>query len=200
MAISARITKTMSMGGVNFNSGTTVTADAVIVNEESVAAGYAGTLTTRTSDTAGTVTTTATPTGITDGDRVDIYWSGGCCYGATVGTVSDKVIPFTLAAGDVLPVQTTAVMIVEPVLLDMEVLGTNVDTIMLYTEKLGQFAFVSSGPTDEYQVEVPAAGSWAWNEADGFANPITGDSIVGVYVSHGHTAAATMRVGVLYNN
>lgn len=200
MSISARITKTMSMGGVNFNSGTTVTADAAIVNEESVAAGYAGTLTARGSDTAGTVTTTATPTGVTEGDRADLYWSGGCRRGVAVGTVTEKAIAVSGGSGDNLPVQTTAITIVEPMFLDIIVDGDNVDTIMLYTAKLGQFVFVSSGDTEEYAVELPAAGSWEWNEADGFTNPIAGDDIIGVYVSHGDTAAATMRVGILYNN
>lgn len=199
MTVRATIAKSMTMASGSFSSTATVDADAVILEDVSVSAGFVGTLTTRGSSTAGTVTTTNAHT-ITDGNRVDIYWEGGCCRGATVGTVNVKAIPFTLATGDALPVQTTAVTIVKPMLLDVAVDGTNVDCLMLYTAKRGQFVFVDDGDAELHQIELGAAGSWVWSEDDGFTNPITGDTVAGVYVSHGDAAAATMRVGVLYNN
>jgi len=199
MTVRATIVKNMSMGGGTFGSTATVDADAVMLEDVSVPAGFAGTLTARGSDSAGTVTTTGDHT-ITTGVRADVYWSGGCRRGVTVGTVNVKAIPISGGSGDSLPLQDTAITIVEPVLLDMAVLGTNVDVIMLYSAKLGQFVFVDDADAELLQVEVAASGSWVWNEADGFTNPITGDTLAGVYVSHGDAAAATMRVGILYNN
>jgi hypothetical protein len=49
-------------------------------------AGKAGTLTTRTNNTDGAATLSAGH-GILTADVVDIYWDGGCRYGAIVGTV-----------------------------------------------------------------------------------------------------------------
>lgn len=199
MTVRATIAKSMSMANGTFNSTATVEADAVIFEDVSVPAGFAGTLTARGSDSAGTVTTTNSHT-ITTGVRADVYWTGGCRRGVTVGTVNVKAIPISGGSGDALPLQTTDILIVEPLLLDMAVLGTNVDCLMLYAAKRGQFVFVDDNDAELHQVELPASGSWAWSEDDGFTNPITGDTVAGVYVSHGDAAAATMRVGILYNN
>jgi hypothetical protein len=189
----------MTISGVSFNSTAIPETDALVVEDVAVAAGSAGTLTTRSGDTAGTVTTTDAHT-ITTGQRVDLYWDGGCRRGCVAGTVVVKAIPITGGAGDVLPTQTTAMTIVVPILMDIAVLGTNVDVILLYSSARGQFVFVTDVPAEIYAVTLAAGASWDWTEVNGIANPLTGQSVAGVYVSHGGVAAATMRAGLLYNN
>ena len=77
--------------------------------------GYAGTLSTRTSDTQGTATLGGGH-GITTGMEVDVYWTGGVRYGMTVGTVSGASVPLSdSGAGDVLPVETTAIIVAQRV-------------------------------------------------------------------------------------
>ena len=116
------------------------------------------------------------------------------------GTVDVKKIPFTSAVGDALPVQGTACTIIIPTLLDMSVLGTNVDVILLYSECYGQFTFVKAVSALVYHVVIAEKGTWYWTEASGIANPFTGETLLGVYVSHGEATAQTMRVGMLYDN
>ncbi len=200
MSVSATIQKTMNLGGKIFNQSGTVTADSAIVQEVSVSPGDAGTLSTRTDNDTGVVTVDDSGHAFTISDRVDIYWTGGCRRGMAVTNVSGADVSIDGGAGDNLPTQSTEVTLIEPTLLDIVFSGTNCKAILLHTTKLGQFVFVSSGPTEQYQVELAANKSREWEDANGVDNPITGDSITGVYVSHGDTVAATMKVGVLYNN
>ena len=74
----------------------------------------AGTLSTRTSDTEGTITG-STGHGITTGQKLDIQWSDGRRYNVTVGTVDGNSIPISLGAGDNLPDADTALVFATPV-------------------------------------------------------------------------------------
>jgi hypothetical protein len=199
MTVRATLQKGMNLAGVSFNSSVSPVADAAMVEDVSIAPGLAGTLTTRTNDTDGEFTTTGANT-ITTGQRIVLYWDGGSCRVTACGTVDVKKIPFTDAVGDALPVQGTACTIIVPTLLDMAVLGTDVDVILLYSESYGQFTFVKAESALVYHVVVTAKGTWDWTEDSGIENPITGETLLGVYVSHGEATAQTMRVGMLYNN
>lgn len=63
-----------------------------------------GTLSTRTSDTAG-VLTVAEGHGIVAGDVIDVYWDGGHATSGTVTDADDTTITFESATGDVLPIE-----------------------------------------------------------------------------------------------
>lgn len=104
---------TVNINGVGATINQTVqrTGDGGDCRAVTLQPGYAGSLTTRTSGTAGVVTTSSTPTGITTSTPVDIYWSGGCAYGCTVTGVSGDAITFDSASGTSLPAATTAVVI-----------------------------------------------------------------------------------------
>jgi len=102
------VSQSAVMLGETFRNNQTVTGGGAVIKQEEYAAAKAGTLTTRTSDTAGTLTM-ASGHAITTGAKVDIYWSGGIAYNATVGTVAGDSVPFTLANGDALPAAATAV-------------------------------------------------------------------------------------------
>lgn len=97
--------------GAQINQTVTRTGDGGDTRAVTLQPGFAGSLTTRTSGTAGVVTTGSTPTGITTSTPVDIYWSGGCAYGCTVTGVSGDAITFDNASGTSLPAATTAVVI-----------------------------------------------------------------------------------------
>lgn len=93
--------------GSTFTGGRTATADNAVVTEVTLAAAKVGALTTRTSDTAGTLTMDSGH-GFTDGQKIDIYWDGGAVTTATIGTVATNSVPFTGATG-VLPADETAI-------------------------------------------------------------------------------------------
>ena len=200
MSNSGTVSKTIRMGSLTFSESKTLTSNAVIVQEESVAAGNAGTLTTRTNDTEGSVTASSSSHGITDGDRVDLYWTTGCRRGATVGTVAGAVIPFSGGSGDALPLQDTAITIVEPLMLDVSVEGDYVSAICLYTAARGQFCFNEGASTEHLAKELGDGIVYIWHDEDGSDNPIDGDTVNRIYVSHDETTAQTMRVGIMYDN
>lgn len=200
MSVAASIQKTMTLGGVRFPQTDAPTGDGFIVHDVSIDPGDTGSLITRTDANTGVVTVDDSGHAIIQTDRVDVYWSGGCRRGMEVTNVSGALVTIDGGSGDDLPIQGTTLTVIEPTLLDVVVLGTNVNAILMYTDKLGQFTFVDSVPTEHYHVELGEGCSREWMENDGVTNPITGDSINGVYVSHGDAAAATMRLGILYDN
>ena len=86
------IQQTASVGGLSIQSTVNREAEGQIGQSIALPAAKTGTLSTRTSDTAGTLTLEADH-GITDSDVINIFWLDAdgvyhCAYGATVGTVS----------------------------------------------------------------------------------------------------------------
>lgn len=82
-----------------------------------------GTLTTRTSDTVGTLTMSTASHGIATGDRFTLRWSSnlfvadgqvGSRRYCLAGTVSGTSVPFTLGTGKVLPAPSTSIKTVRP--------------------------------------------------------------------------------------
>ena len=102
------------VSGVASTGGNKITTDdgAEVAAPDSVLAAQAATLSTRVSATAGTLTMTSASHGIITGQRIDLYWSGGSCFGIIVGTVSGTSVPFTaVQGGDALPAAATAITV-----------------------------------------------------------------------------------------
>ena len=192
--------------GHSYAQTVTITSDNAIVSEKSVAAGVApsGTLTTRTSDTVGTLTMASGSHGITTASRMDIYWDAGTGmgsgirYGVTVGTVSGTSVPFTVGAGDVLPVATTAVIAKVPEVESVVVTGSNVTGIGISSAFAGTVV-VAAGSTNTLPQRFTSPGAYNWNATTGGTNPLAGASITQVFMSHASTSAATMSVALQYN-
>uniref|UniRef100_A0A6M3K2V3 Uncharacterized protein n=1 Tax=viral metagenome TaxID=1070528 RepID=A0A6M3K2V3_9ZZZZ len=200
MSVSMTVAETIKVGGVSFPESRTLTGDAAIVHDLNANAANAAALSTRTSDTAGTLTMTSSSHTIETGDRIDIYWSGGQARGATVGTVNGNSVPFTLATGDVMPTEDTVVTACVALKLDLGVLGTNVVAIALYGAGRSTFVFAGADNVEDLGQVVGAGTVWTWTEDDGTTNPITADTITKVFASQANAAAAAVRVGVLYDN
>lgn len=200
MSVSGTITKSISLGGQTFNQSSTPSADAFIVHNESVAAGEEGSLTTRTDADTGVITVDDSGHSFAETDRVDVYWTAGCRRGMSVSSVTGAAITVDGGSGDDLPAEDSTVTIIEPVLLDLSVLGTRVEAILLSTDTRGQFVFIDDGSLEAYQKELGAGYSFDWIDGNGTTNPITGDQIEGVYISHDGSSAATMKVGILHDN
>ncbi len=200
MSVSASINKTTSVGGETFNQASAPSADAVIAHNVSVLPGDEGELTTRTDGNTGVITVDDSGHSFVQNDRVDVYWNGNCRRGMSVLSVSGALVTLDGGGGSNLPDQGSDITIVEPVALDLSVLGTLVKAILLQTAKLGQFVFCATGPTEHFQKELGEGKMWDWEDGNGTVNPITGDQIDIVYLSHGDTAAVIMKVGVLHDN
>jgi hypothetical protein len=198
--------KTVSIGGSRFNQSSAITGDGEIVHDISMSAGSGGSLTTRTDDNIGVVTADSSVHAFVTEDRVDVYWYdaddvvSGCRRGMEVTGASGAEISIDGGSGDNLPTQGTTVRIIEPIALDVSVLGTNVNAIALYTVAYGQFVFIDDGALEALAKEVGSGRTWMWQNDSGEDNPITGDQIETVYISHSGSVATTMRVGIIYDN
>ena len=187
---SIRIDKSASALGRTVSYTRTVTSDGGVLVEPSLAAAKTGTLSTRSSNTAGTLTMSSGH-GITDGQKIDIYWDGGVRTNATVGTVATNSVPITSGGNDNLPTQGTAVTVM---VVHGEDCGfTYTGLVGLMVDAAGPSAcvarFVDSGGSDVGLITVETAGrAYVWCD-DAGSSPLSGSPVT-VYVTHGDSSAA----------
>ncbi len=176
----------------------------------------AGSLTTRASDTAGTLTMTSESHGIGTGDVIDIFWTDAngraqAAYGCTVGTVSTTSVPFTGAAFDtdvndatVLPAQDTAITADVQTVIETIFDGDDLEFIILYSTREGHFEFeeaASSGGSTITSAKFVANEEWRWISNQGITNPLAGQPVNRIKVSNGDSSnAATFKGGLLHDN
>ncbi len=204
MSVTTTANKTQSLGGVQFNDQTEILSDGMIVHEEIIPAGNPSELTTRTSDTVGELTMDNAGHTINTGNRLDLYWEESGVKkrrrDVLAGTVVGTAVPFTLGSGDILPSTSTNIVASVPVELDINVAGDQVVAILLVTEKNGQFSFEDGG-AEVLFVALRDSKSFVYHEQEEVVNPIIGDTIDSVFISHDDPAATKiMSVGIAYNN
>lgn len=193
----ATYNKNVNIAGNSFSEIASIDAD---VNQDVTVdqpAAQAGTLTTRTDNTDGTVTMTSSGHTITTGVRVDLYWTGGCRRGVTVGTVSGTAVPISGGAGDNLPSTSTAIKVALPTKRTLSFTGNNLKAIACKGTVRSQFTVTDSGSAELYSFynsggKVP---SWYYGSDD--VNPLAGVTPAFVYVSHGETADDDLMISVL---
>lgn len=125
-----------------------------------------GELTTRTSDTAGTVTTDAAH-GLAGTETIAIFWTDSgirkCAYNATVSSKTTNTVTFSGAAGDVLPAgpagtgSGTTVRVAVAQLLDDDVHipgGVDLLCLQLTTKYEGLIVLMSDGGTGADVVQL----------------------------------------------
>ena len=194
------ISNNIALAGISIQSSISRTASGQISHELTLPAAEAGTLSTRTSDTAGTATL-ASGHGISTGVVVDIFWDGGVAYGATVGTVSGTSVPFTGAGGDVLPAQGTAITMDKQVEINTDFDGDDMKMLAVVCTKRGHIHFQEEDGTGIEAQELLAQEGWTWATDTGITNPLAGNPVGQVMVSNGDsTGTATLKIGVLYDS
>jgi hypothetical protein len=199
------VTKEIRGLGEVLSSTSTLTNDGGTPRSASIAAGKAGTLSTRTDNETGTLTL-GSGHGIGTGNVIDLYWATGARYGITVGTVSGTSVPIgadNAGTGDVLPAQDTAIVAYLPV----TVTGSVKDTADIIAMKLafengattapGHVSFRDGSAASVGEVDLPANKVLDFDIAGGVTTPLS-DVATQMYVSHGSsTDAATFTLIVL---
>jgi hypothetical protein len=199
------LSNSATVDGRRFDYAETVTtAQGAFAEPSSTTMGTAksGTLSTRTDANDGTLTMTAGH-GFTDGQIIDIYFSGGVAYKATIGTVATNSVPFTGAegsdgtGGDPLPAQGTAITAMVVRSEDLSVDASECDFVGATADNAAPFVvrFVNGSSTDVGVIVVKTAAqkSKVWTANLGGSCPITGDC-VSVRLSHGDTTARGVTV------
>jgi hypothetical protein len=177
-------------GFLNSQVSTTVTDSSAVEANPTIPAAQPATLTTRTSNTAGTLTMTNTSHGITTGQRIDLYWTGGQCFNATVGTVSGTSVPFTLVSGgSSLPIATTVVGVGIATSTAFVLTGNNL-TALVYVAPVSGWFVTSTGSADENPQYVLAGQNYSWFNGNGAANPLASEAIATIWISHSSQTGA----------
>ena len=182
-ANSAIVSKTITVAGVPKSERTTISAEEVKRIEIDVPAAKPGELTTRTDNDTGTLTMESGH-GIITGDRLDLYWDGGCRRGITVGTVAGLSVPIDLGAGDNLPLVNTEITAMVPIEQNLDLIGDDMVFLMTFGEAESQFVFVDSGDVELlYKHNVGDICQEWYSDLDP-TNPLDGDTVDLVYLSH----------------
>lgn len=172
--------------------------------EISVPAGKSGTLSTRTSDTAGTVTLESGH-GITDGQTIDVHWvdSDGrarCAHGATVGTVSGDDVPFTGAAGDVLPAQDYTIVADVEIPIDVDFDASKIEALVALCDQQYCVRFLTSVPALVDGRALLGREPYLYATGLGLTAGLGSSVIASMTVSSGSTSAGTFQFGGTYNS
>jgi hypothetical protein len=194
--------QSISGGGVTIQPlAITRTNSGAIGLEETANAAKTGTLSTRTDNTDGELTMTAGH-GITTGQIIDLYWTGGVRFGVVVGTVATNAVPISGGAGDNLPTASTAITAVVQLSVNLAIDGDETDILAVIFETTDtsirtaahiQFRDASNDEIAEidFVTNVPQV----WDIAGGSANPFTGDPITNLKVSQANsTTTATLKI------
>ena len=164
--------------------------------DETLSVAQAGSLTTRTNDTSGTITMSSGDHTIATGNTIDIYWDGGVRYGVTVGTVSTTSVPISSGSGDNLPDQDTDVTVVVPqtanVLIDGDeahLIAIELSTNDRSLRTAGHVQFQDSADAEVAEIDLVANVPKVYDLDGGDTNPFTGNIIDKLLISQGGTAA-----------
>jgi hypothetical protein len=194
--------QSISGGGVTIQPlAITRTNSGAIGLEETANSAKTGTLSTRTDNTTGTLTMD-TGHGLTTGQTIDLYWSGGVRYGVTVGTVSTNSVPISAGAGDNLPSATTAITAVVQQSVNLAIDGDETDILAIIFETTdtsirtaAHIQFRDAASDEIAEIDFVTNVPQVWDIAGGSANPFTGDPITNLKVSQANsTTPATLKI------
>jgi len=200
MTVTATVTSNDSIAGLSMQGLTTRSASAQIGFSDDLAVAKVGALTTRTSDTAGTLTMAAGH-GFTDGQIITIYSATSVTYGCTIGTVSSNSVPFTTGAGDVLPADETAITAQVETTQNVDFDGDLLQLICAMATRRGHIRFIDSGSAVLAASELIASEPWRWVADQGVTNPLTGNAVDTVVISNGDSSnTSTIKMGALFES
>jgi len=168
-----------------------------------IVAAQTGTLTTRTSDTAG-IATLSTGHGIETGDVVDVYFAAGVRYGMTT-TVATNAVTLASGAGDVLPLQDAAVTVVVQTAVEVNFDGDDAQIIGVFYRNpsdtgakasldLQDAADASIEAIDLVHEKANGADAAIYDIANGDTNVFTGNRITHGAASHDSESAGTLYI------
>lgn len=185
-------------GFVSFASITTLTDETGILANPTVLAAQPGVLTTHTTNTTGSLTMTNSSHGIVTGQRIDIYWTGGQCYGAVAGTVAGSVVPIaSVSGGSNLPASSTAVTVGIPISAPFPVTGNNIQAVAMFTATVNGYFVFNNGSADVSATYLLAGQTSSWYVGAAGTNPLASATPTVVWMSHSDTAASHKDLQVM---
>lgn len=210
MAVNVNYAISVSGSGLSMQSAINRTGSASIGLVESLPAAKAGSLTTRTDNTTGTLTMGAGH-GITTGQVINLHWTvagvPGVRYGVIVGTVATNSVPISGGAGDNLPAAASAITATlrttANVLIDgdnTKLLAVELKTTDTSLRSSGHVAFRDSTGDLIAELDLVTNVPRVFDIEGGASNPFTGDVVTSIEASNGNAvAAASLLILGVYN-
>lgn len=194
-------------GGISIQSSFLRSADGVCAREISLAAGKAGTLSTRTDNDTG-IATVGSGHGITTSHTVDVFWSGGRRYGMTVTGTTSTTISVDGGSGDNLPAQDTVIVVAQQIQVVTAELGDNLSVLAIEqvhadptVTAQSHVAFYDAGDTEIYEYDLQPNTPIVHDVAGGAVNPFEGEAVTYAMVSNGDSSgAATFKFLALHDS
>jgi hypothetical protein len=202
MSETLRLQITATGGGRQIEGTIERTADDCAASHHTLPAASAGTLTTRSSATAGVATLAADP-GIALSDTINVFWADGCRYGCDVDLVAgddDEVITFSGGTGDDLPDQDTALFAAPRVPIVLGFDGDDLDMLVVAADARAHADFLDADGVSLHQVELTAAEPLAWHTDSWASNELTGNPVAQILASAGTGAETGLDVIVGWDN
>lgn len=188
----------------SFSTTRTILADGETSKDPVLAAAKIGKLTTRTSNSVGTLTMNPGH-GFVAANRLDLYWlkpdgTRGFRYGITVGAVAGDDVPITAGAGDNLPDDESDITAMVPQQEAFTVPAASLVGLVVGCDVPAIAVFMDVTPAQVLPVTVDGpSDAYTWDTASGIANPFGAD-VVTVYLSHGSSAGSFRPVALALRN
>lgn len=199
MSVSMQVNENVQAMGYTFPAQITLEADGGNVKSITLAAAKVGQLTTRTDANTGELTMAASH-GISNSDRLDVYWDGGSRRGMTVGTVDGNDVPIDGGAGDDLPDNLTAVTAMVPQEEEFAFTGSNAEALAAFSQRTGTIVLAIADDTESTAFVLAAGVASTWTPQRDATVPTAGDAVVKAFFSHGDALnTSAMRVVALYD-
>lgn len=201
MSITNRVRISGNVGALAFNSSILLEAGGEVSVSESIPAAKTGQLTTRTNNTDGTLTMSASH-GITTGAIIDLYWTGGRRYNVVAGTVSGNSVPISGGSGDNLPTNLTNITAQVQIVMACSTGLKAATMIALELGAIGHLEFREPDNTPTEVVDLVANKTEFWEEASALQGsaPIDFTAATKVAVTQaGSSAAAAFKAAVTFD-
>jgi len=196
MSGTATISLRTTLGGTNFISSIAKEDEVETVFTEEVAAGKAGTVTTRTDANTG-ILTVASGHGITDADTVSVFWDGGYRYGMTVSATTSTTISIDGGTGDDLPVLTTAIVVGKEAEHAIAITGDSLSVFVIDCDNRVSVHFRDGSDTSLLAYDILTNEGRLWVKNTGNTNPIAGDVVANVVLANGGITNKNINIGFL---
>jgi hypothetical protein len=191
----ARIVNRTTVAGVTLESVSIREQELEQSFQYTMPAGIDGTLTTRTSDTAG-VFTVASGHGVTTSNKISVFWEGGACYNCTVSATGATTITINAATGDVLPSVSTAIVIGVESTHTFAFDGDFLKVLAVACPNRSMARFMDASSIELAYVMQASEGR-LWVSDQSVTNPLVGDSVSQIVIANGNITEAALSIGVL---
>lgn len=195
------VSKSITIDGVIFGGSKEYSDEGVIKEQLSASQfipGKAGVLSTRGSDTAGTIT--GAGHGLTAGDKVSVFFTGGKRSRVVVGTIDGDDVPISGGAGDNLPLADAEVVICKEQEIVTEFDAARATLFGVKIGVAGLVQFLDTTGAESLALALPAGSDYDWANDSGIDNPFTIDNVTKIVVSFNSFVAGDFGFVMLKNS